>query len=118
MKSPTEEQRKVPALGKAGEMKVKDWLIERGFTVDEWFSKAHAGHYDIKARKGKEKWIIEVKTGKSPSINVPNLIKMIDEKGFDKIGLAIATQDNVFLLEIKKAKISALKAWKKRKMQA
>ena len=96
---------------------MKDWLIERGFTDVEWFSQAHAGYYDIKARKGQEKLIIEVKTGKNPKLNVSNLLKMMHEKGFDKIGLAIATQDDVFLLEVKKAKISALKAWKKRKMQ-
>lgn len=113
----TDKQRYVSALGKAGEKKVKEWLEERGFTIEEWFPRAHAGYYDIKARKGKERWIIEVKTGENPSINVPNFLKMVHEKGFNRIGLAIVTKDDVHLLQIKKTKIAALKAWKTRKKQ-
>jgi Holliday junction resolvase-like predicted endonuclease len=111
----TEKQRRVSALGKRGEKKAKEWLEERGFTVEEWFPRAHAGHYDIKARKGREKWIIEVKTGENPSINVDNFLRMIDEKGYNRIGLAIVTEDDVHLLQIKKTKIAVLKAWKTRR---
>lgn len=113
----TEKQRKVSALGKIGEKKVKKWLEDRGFNIDKSFSKAHAGHYDIKASKGKEKWIIEVKTGERPSLNIANFFKMMNEKGFNKIGLAIVSNDDVHLLELKKTRIAALKAWKTRKKQ-
>ena len=111
----TEKQRKVPALGKRGEKKAKKWLEERGFTIEQWYPQAHAGYYDIKARKGREKWIIEVKTGENPSINVDNFLRMIGEKGYNRIGLAIVTEDDVHLLQIKKTKIAALKAWKTRR---
>lgn len=108
----TERQRNVPALGRRGERKAKEWLEARGFRIEEWFPKAHAGYYDIKAQKGKEKWIIEVKTGKNPSINVDNFLKMTSEKGYNRIGLALVTEDDVHLLQIRKARIAALKAWK------
>jgi Holliday junction resolvase-like predicted endonuclease len=111
----TEKQRKVPDLGKAGERKVMEWLVERGFKIEEYFRRGHAGHYDIKAAKGKEKWIIEVKTGENPSLNIANFLKMIEEKGYNRIGLAIATRDDVVLLEVRKTMIAALKAWKTRR---
>ena len=111
----TQKQRQVSALGKRGEKKAKEWLEERGFTIEEWFPRAHAGYYDIKARRGRERWIIEVKTGENPSINVTNFLKMINEKGYNRIGLAIVTKDDVHLLQIKKTKIAALKAWTTRR---
>lgn len=116
-KESTGKQRHISVLGKRGERKAKEWLEEGGFTIEEWFPRAHAGHYDIKARKGKEKWIIEVKTGSKPSINVANFLKMTNENGVNRIGLAIVTKGDVHLLEIKKTKIAALKAWKTRKKE-
>lgn len=111
----TEKQRRVSAVGKRGERKAKEWLEERGFTIEEWFPRAHAGYYDIKARKGKEKWIIEVKAGKNPSIDIYNFLKMINEVGYNRIGLALVTKDDVHLLQIKKTSIAARKAWKTRR---
>jgi 5'-3' exonuclease len=111
----TEKQKAVPSTGKGGERKAKEWLEDHGFEIEEWFSHAHAGHYDIKASKGKKRWIIEVKTGDNPSINIPNFLKMLEEKGFDRIGLALVANDDVHLLEIRKQKIAALKAWKTRR---
>ena len=102
-------------MGKRGEKKAKEWLEERGFIIEKWFPRAHAGYYDIKAIKGREKWIIEVKTGKNPSINIDNFLKMVNEKGYNRIGLAIVTDDDVHLLQIKKTKIAALKAWATRR---
>lgn len=113
----TDRQKHVSSLGKKGEKKAKKWLEKRGFEIIEWFPHAHAGYYDIKARKGKEKWILEVKTGENPSINVPNFLRMINEKGFNRIGLAIVSSDDVHLLEIKKTRITALKAWESRRKQ-
>ena len=111
----TERQRKVSILGKLGEQTVKEWLEKRGFKIEEWFSKAHAGFYDIKASKGKEKWIIELKTGLTPKLNVNNLLKMTGEKNINRIGLAIVTSGDVILLGIGKQQIAAMRAWKKRK---
>ena len=111
----TERQKRVPKQGNLGERVAKEWLEERGFTIEEWFSKAHTGFYDIKASKGKEKWIIEVKTGLNPKLNVNNLLKMTDEKNINKIGLAIVAKEEVILLEIGKQQIAAMRAWKKRK---
>jgi Holliday junction resolvase-like predicted endonuclease len=111
----TERQKGVSTLGKLGERKVKEWLEKRGFNIDDSFPKAHAGFYDIKASKGKEKWIIEVKTGLTPKLNVNNLLKMTEEKNINKIGLAIVANDEVILLQIGKQQIAAMRAWKKRK---
>ena len=109
----TEKQKAVPSTGKGGERKAKEWLEDHGFEIEEWFSHAHAGHYDIKASKGKKRWIIEVKTGDNPSINIPNFIKMLEEKGFDRIGLALVANDDVHLLEIKDRCIEGMENEKK-----
>lgn len=111
----TDKQRCVSIIGKRGEKKAKEWLEERGFRIEEWFPKAHAGYYDIKAQKGKEKWIIEVKTGENPSINIDNFLRMLEEKGYNRIGLALVIKDDVHLLQIKKTRIAALNAWKTRR---
>ena len=111
----TEKQCKVQALGKLGEKRAKEWLEGKGFTVTNYNPKAHSGYYDIKAEKNGEKWIIEVKTGENPSLNIPNFLKMINEKGYHKVGLALVTENDVYLLEIKKTRIAAFKAWKTRK---
>lgn len=109
----TERQKRVSAVGKRGEKRAKEWLEDKGFAVDEWFPRAHAGYYDIKAKRGKEKWIIEVKTGANPSLNVANFLKMTNEKGFN-IGLALVTKDDVYLLEIRERTLAGKKSWKKR----
>jgi Holliday junction resolvase-like predicted endonuclease len=112
----TEKQERVPFIGRKGERIAKRWLEERGFKIEDSFSYAHSDYYDILASKNGEKWIIEVKTGKNPKLNVPNFLKMVDTKGFHKIGLAIVVSKNeVYLLEIKKTKIAAFKAWNTRK---
>ncbi|MEM3641227.1 MAG: hypothetical protein QXH37_04840 [Candidatus Bathyarchaeia archaeon] len=112
----TENQKRVSITGIKAEKIAKKWLEKRGFNVIEAFSRPHSGHYDIKASKDGEKWIIEVKTGKKPPLNIANFLKMINEKGFHKIGLAlVVSKDKVYLLEIKKTKIAAIKAWNTRR---
>src|SRR3989338_11658516 len=108
----TKKQKEVGKNGLSAEIRATNWLKKHGFKVDENFTKPHAGHYDIKARKGKERWIIEVKTGENPSINIENFLKMLDEKGFRKIGLAIVAKNDVHLLEYKKMSLAGRKAWK------
>lgn len=113
----TEKQRKaLSEEGVKGEIKAEKWLKDHGFEIIESHEgKRKAGYYDIKAKKGKDNWIIEVKTGDTPKIKIANFEKMLDEKGFNKIGIALVTKDNVHLLEYKKMTFAGLKAWKTRK---
>jgi Holliday junction resolvase-like predicted endonuclease len=107
----TDKQLKVAREGIKGEVEAENWLREHDFHITESHAgKAHAGHYDIKAKKGKDKWIIEVKTGESPQIRVANFRKMLQEKGFNKIGLALVTEGEVHLLEYKKMRLAGYKA--------
>jgi len=47
---------------------------DHGFRILKSFNgKPHAGHYDIKVEKGKDRWNIEVKTGEKPQINILSL---------------------------------------------
>ncbi len=93
------------------EKAVTRWLQRRGFEIIESFNKHHAGPYDIKARKGNNRWIIEVKSGKRPPINIENFRKMLDEsRGYNKIGLAILRKNQVHLLEYNKMSYAGLKA--------
>ena len=60
----TKRQRDVGKVGKQGEKIVTDWLRARGYKIIyEHAGKASNKPYDIKAYKGREKWIIEVKNG-------------------------------------------------------
>jgi hypothetical protein len=113
----TDKQKEVSMLGKTGERKVEDWLVGRGFTIKEWFPRAQAGYYDIKAMKNKEKWIIEMKTGTNPRLSIANFLRMFSEKGFNRVGLAIATEDDVILSGVKKATRDVLKVWATRRKQ-
>lgn len=107
----TEKQLRVCEEGKKGEAKAEQWLKQHGFKILESFTgKSHAGYFDIKAKKGKAQWIIEVKTGESPQIDIRNFEKMIKERGFDKIGLALVTKEQVHLLEYKKMTLAGYKA--------
>jgi len=107
---PTEKQRKVPYKGKKAEKQAEKWLEEHGFCDVERNPKP-TGHWDIMARKGKHKWVIEVKTGENPQINMANFEKMTKMKGFTKIGLALVTRDYVHLLEYAKMRFVAFKIW-------
>jgi hypothetical protein len=120
IKKLTEKQRNVFLEGIKGEMKVEKWLRDRGFRIIESHEgKSCAGYYDIKARKGKDKWIMEVKKGENPKINIANFEKMLNEKGFNRIGLALVTDHNIHLLEYKKMTFAGLKATKtKRRKKA
>lgn len=111
----TKKQREVGKVGLVAERKTANWLKQHNFRDVEYFKKPHAGHYDIKAQKGKDKWIIEVKTGENPSVNIENFLKMLKEKGFRKIGLAIVAKNDVHLLEYKKMSLAGRKAWRTRR---
>ena len=106
----TDKQRKVFDEGYKAEEKVVYWLKEHGFHDVEKNPK-RTGCWDVKARKGKDKWIIEVKTGENPPIDMVNFEKMIRMRGFTKMGLALVTKDSVHLLEYPKSRVAAFKAW-------
>jgi len=106
----TEKQKEVPKVGLRAERKVARWLAKHGFKDIKSFDKPHAGYFDVKARKGREKWIIEVKTGEKPQININNFVKMLKTRGYKKIGLAIVTKKDVHLLEYNKMSLAGRKA--------
>jgi Holliday junction resolvase-like predicted endonuclease len=112
----TKKQKEVGKTGLSAEIKTKNWLKSHGFKIIESFNKPHANHFDIKAQKGKDKWVIEVKTGENPSVNIENFLKMLKERGYRKIGLAIVAKNDVHLLEYKKMSLAGRKAWKTRRL--
>jgi len=116
MRKPTDKQRSVRQEGAQAEEVTKAWLNEHGFQDVERNPKP-TGCWDIKARKGKRKWIIEVKTGENPKIDIANFEKMLKMKGFTKIGLALVAEDYVHLLEYPKMRFAAFKAWTSRRMR-
>ena len=104
----------IVAKPKRAEERVVEWLKKHRFKDVE---KNHRpiGCWDITARKGKEKWLIEVKTGEHPKIDMANFQKMLEQKGF-RIGLALVTEElDVHLLEYPKMRLVAFRAWKTRK---
>jgi hypothetical protein len=107
---------KKAAEGTKKEITVVKWLGEHGFCDVERNPKP-TGCWDVKARKGKFNWVIEVKAGKKPNISLANFEKMIAMKGYTKIGLALVTREYVHLLEYPKYRWAAYKAWKTRKSQ-
>ena len=110
----TKKQQEVGKVGKQGEKIVTNWLRARGYKiVDEHAGKASNKPYDIKAYKGREKWIIEVKNGNAPPVKIENFVKMLGEKGFNKIGLALVHGKDVFLLEYNKMSWAGIKASRK-----
>ena len=106
----TKKQLRVRPQGIQGEKEAEEWLKNHGF-VDVRRNPKPTGCWDIKAKKGKYNWIIEVKTGEKPQINMSNFEKMTKMKGFTKIGLALVTENYVHLLEYPKMRFAAFKAW-------
>jgi len=98
--------------GTEGEKRAVDWLKDNGFKDIK--KNKPTGCWDIAARKGKEKWIIEVKSGEHPSIDLANFEKMVDQLG-NNIGLALVTEEYVHLLEYPKRRLAAVRAWKTRR---
>jgi Holliday junction resolvase-like predicted endonuclease len=77
MKRPTAKQEEV-YKGKplAAEKLVVRWLKKQGYTIlDSHKGKLRPKPYDIKAAIGGEKWIIDVKTGKKPGVNIDSIKK-------------------------------------------
>lgn len=62
---------KTQALGEKGEQSAVDWLRAQGFTIVERNVANARGEIDIVAKKGKETYFFEVKTGKSGALVHP-----------------------------------------------
>ncbi len=102
--------------GTEAEMKVTQWLRKRGYHIRYW----HEGKksnlpYDILAIKGNERWIIDVKTGNKPSVNISNIEKILNDrklKRYNKIGLALVSDKYPwpYLFEYKKMSQDGFKA--------
>ena len=56
-----------------------NWLRDKGYKILYWHKgRASNKPYDILAEKGKLRWIIEVKSGKNPSISLDNFDKLLE----------------------------------------
>lgn len=117
MRNVTMKQKMVREVGEKAEKKAARWLTQHGFSDVERNPKP-TGCWDVKARKGKFKWLIEVKTGTDPNLNLANFEKMLNMKGYTKIGVALVTKDYVHLLEYPKMRLAAFKAWRTRRIKS
>ena len=114
-------QKQVNALGPQGttaEQIVVRWLKKKGYHIDY----SHRGKksnlpYDILATKGKEKWVIDVKSGNKPQVKIQNIEKMIEKTpGYNTVGLALVGEDGIYLLQYNKWTKFGEKAAKTRKL--
>jgi Holliday junction resolvase-like predicted endonuclease len=107
---------------KAAEKIAEDWLKSKGFDVLYCHEgKASNLPYDILAQKGSEKWVIDVKTGKNPSINLESFRKLLEKKirnpktkeffKHNRIGYIFVIDEKPFLLGYNKYEWRARKAW-------
>jgi len=104
--------------GKRAEELAVEWLEGRGYKDIKWHeNKASNEYFDILASKDNEQWIIEVKSGKEPSIKIENIVKMIDRPKTNKIGLIFIPNENEtpIFFELNKMSHAGLKAWKTRR---
>lgn len=112
----TQKQKTASEEGTNAEKTAENWLEKRRFTIDySHEGKKSAKPYDIKASRGKDRWVIDVKTGEEPSIRIVNFEKMLQEKGYNKVGLALVRGRRVYLLEYKKMSLAGIKAWETRR---
>ena len=72
------------------------WLERKGYNIDYWHGNKKSNlPYDILASKGEERWVIDVKTGDKPGVNISNIAKILKSaklKGYNKIGLALVVE--------------------------
>lgn len=112
----TQKQKDAPKKGTQAEKFADKWLKERKFTIDySHKGKKSAKPYDIKATRGKDRWVIDVKTGEEPTIKISNFERMLQEKGYNKVGFALVRGRHVYLLEYKKMTLAGIKAWETRR---
>jgi Holliday junction resolvase-like predicted endonuclease len=116
----TRKQKEVPKKGLLAEKRVARWLIDRGWTDVHYHRRQHAGPFDIDCKKGRESWLMEVKTGEKPAVKIANLIRMLETKQngrVDKAALIFApinVRKPLLMFVMDKAKYVALKASAKR----
>lgn len=117
MKKPTAKQKEVYEGKPLGAEKlVVRWLKSQGYTIlDSHRGKLSPKPYDIMAAKAGERWIIDVKTGKKPGVNIDSIEKMLRVRGFKHIGLAFVRgrhvdSANVYLFELNKQSLAGHKA--------
>ena len=64
------------------------------------------------ATKKKVKWAIDVKSGKSPSINLGNFEKLLNMRGVRKISYILVIKGKYYILSYDKRSKDAIKAWR------
>lgn len=118
----TRKQRDASDKGTRAEIEVEKWLRKRHFiNVEGHEGRKSALPYDITAEKGKDRWVIDVKTGEKPGIRISNFEKMLQMKGFNKVGFALVPETKpkrVYLLEYRKMSLAGIKAAETRKKNA
>jgi len=102
--------------GTEAEKKVVQWLRKRGYDIRYCHERKKSNlPYDILAIKGNERWVIDVKTGNKPSVNISNIEKILNDaklKRYNKIGLALVSDKYPwpYLFEYKKMSQAGYKA--------
>ena len=104
----TRKQREAGRKGLKAQKKVGKWLEQHKF---QNIRPKHPGPWDFTARKGKKKYVIEVKSGDNPGINLSNFKKMLKEP-VNIIGLALVIKNEVHLLQYKKKTLAGNRASK------
>jgi len=93
-----------------------NWLKDKGYRILYWHERRASNKpYDILAEKGNLRWIIDVKSGKDPSINLENFAKLLEIKNIEipeenrtftpnRIGYIFIVDGEPFLLEYNRYK--------------
>ena len=117
-KKRTKKQKEAQTIGKKGEIKVIKLLKKRGYRIIySHQGKANSKPYDLIAVKGKDKIIVEVKSGLKPPIKITNFEKMLNKKGITKIILALVGTKYIHLLEYRKMSFAGVVAANTRKLR-
>ena len=72
---------KVGRAGRRAEKQGVDWLEDHHFEIIKRFPGAHADHFDVVAKKSGKKWMIEIKSGRKPSVRIDSLLEMLSTSG-------------------------------------
>jgi hypothetical protein len=77
----TEKQRNAGRAGLRAQHKAARWLKDHGWAD---VRETHPGPYDIEGKKRGEFWLLDCKSGDAPSVEIRNLLRMLEEKRKEK----------------------------------
>jgi hypothetical protein len=97
-------------IGRKYEEQGKKWLRKRRFKIVWGSRKPHNDPYDVEAIKDGMKWIIEIKGGVEPSVNVANLERMYEQRDANMLGLLfVRKREPFYLFELPKIRVAGQK---------